>query len=55
MTNLPKKFLDEMKIILGDEYSEFIKSYDDPKTTGLRVNTLKMTKDKLLSLNLCSL
>ena len=55
MTNLPKKFLDEMKIILGDEYSEFIKSYDDPKTTGLRVNTLKMTKDKLLSLNLYSL
>lgn len=55
MTNLPKEFLDEMKIILGDEYNEFIKSYDDPKTTGLRVNTLKMTKDKLLSLNLCSL
>ena len=55
MTNLPKKFLDEMKIILGDEYNEFIKSYDDPKTTGLRVNTLKMTKDKLLSLNLYSL
>ena len=55
MTNLPKEFLDEMKIILGDEYSEFIKSYDDPKTTGLRVNTLKMTKDKLLSLNLYSL
>ena len=55
MTNLPKKFLDEMKIILGYEYSEFIKSYDDPKTTGLRVNTLKMTKDKLLSLNLYSL
>ena len=55
MTNLPKEFLDEMKIILGDEYNEFIKSYDDPKTTGLRVNTLKMTKDKLLSLNLYSL
>lgn len=55
MTNLPKEFLDEMKIILGDEYNEFIKSYDDLKTTGLRVNTLKMTKDKLLSLNLYSL
>lgn len=55
MTKLPQQFLDEMKNILKDEYDDFIKSYEEPKTTGLRVNTLKMTKDKLVDLGLFEL
>lgn len=52
MTKLPQQFLDEMKEILKDEYDDFIESYDEPKTTGLRVNTLKMSKEKLVNLDL---
>ena len=55
MTKLPQQFLDEMKNILKDEYDDFIKSYEEAKTTGLRVNTLKMTKDKLVDLGLFKL
>ncbi|WP_434797682.1 RsmF rRNA methyltransferase first C-terminal domain-containing protein [Terrisporobacter vanillatitrophus] len=55
MTNLPKQFLDEMKDILGSEFDDFLKSYDEPKTTGLRLNTMKINKDKLLDLDLFQL
>ncbi len=55
MNNLPKEFLNEMKNILKEEYDDFIKSYNYPKTTGLRVNTLKMEKDEFIDLNLYKL
>ena len=55
MTNLPKQFLDEMKKLLGDEMADFLKSYDEPKTTGLRVNTMKIDKESLLNLDLFDL
>ncbi|QYE98275.1 RsmF rRNA methyltransferase first C-terminal domain-containing protein [Paraclostridium sordellii] len=55
MINLPQKFLDDMKEILKDEYEDFIKSYEEPKTTGLRVNTLKISKEDLINLNLFKL
>ena len=42
MKKLPQRFLDDMKELLMDEYDDFIKSYDEPKTTGLRLNTMKM-------------
>ncbi|WP_416362384.1 RsmF rRNA methyltransferase first C-terminal domain-containing protein [Paraclostridium sordellii] len=44
-----------MKEILKDEYEDFIKSYEEPKTTGLRVNTLKISKEDLINLNLFKL
>lgn len=53
--NLPKKFLDQMKEILNDEYESFIKSYEDEKTSGIRINTLKINKKDFLNLNLCEL
>lgn len=55
MKELPQRFLDDMKELLMDEYDDFIKSYDEPKTTGLRVNTLKINKEDLLNLNLYDL
>nr|MCM0165275.1 hypothetical protein [Paeniclostridium ghonii] len=33
-----------MKEILKGKYDDFIKSYEESKITGLRVNTLKMSK-----------
>lgn len=55
LTTLPQKFLQDMKEILKDDYNDFIKSYEEPKTTGLRVNTLKISKDELVKLNLFKL
>ena len=55
MTNLPQQFLDEMKEILGHEFDNFLKSYDEPKTTGLRLNTMKISKQELLDLDLFQL
>lgn len=55
MTNLPRQFLSEMKEILGNEFNDFIKSYNEPRTTGLRLNTMKMNKEKLFDLNLFQL
>lgn len=55
MTNLPRQFLSEMKEILGDEFDDFIKSYSEPRTTGLRLNTMKINKEKLFDLNLFQL
>lgn len=36
-------FLSRMKEMLGDEYTDFLKSYDNPRTFGLRVNTEKIS------------
>ncbi|MDB3084110.1 methylase [Clostridioides difficile] len=55
MENLPEEFLEDIREILQDEYDDFIKSYDEDKTTGLRINTLKIDKKKLLYLNLFDL
>ncbi len=48
LTELPKKFLEDIEEILKDEYDDFIKSYEESKTTGLRINTLKLTRKDYL-------
>lgn len=40
---LPGRFLDKMKEILGEEYEAFLRSFDQPRRCGLRVNTAKLT------------
>ena len=50
MVDFPQKFLDEVRELLGDEYDDFIKSYDKPMNYGLRVNTLKLSPEEYLSL-----
>ena len=37
-----------MKTMLGAEYPPFAASYDEPRTWGLRVNTLKITPEEFL-------
>lgn len=40
---LPKAFLERMKEMLGEEFDAFLKSYENPRTYGLRVNTSKIS------------
>ena len=52
--NLPERFLNDVKELLGDEFDDFIKSYEQKKTTAIRVNTMKMEKDRLKGLLDCN-
>lgn len=52
MAWLPEKFLERMREMLGEEYDEFLASYEKPRTFGLRVNTLKMTPAEFEKLGL---
>lgn len=40
---LPKAFLERMKEMLGEDFDAFLKSYKNPRTYGLRVNTSKIS------------
>ena len=40
---LPSKFIDEMKEMLGDEFDDFLASYDEDYYRGIRCNTLKIS------------
>lgn len=40
---LPLPFLERMKEMLGNDYDAFLKSYENPRTYGLRVNTAKLS------------
>ena len=41
MTELPVRFKERMKELLGDEYEAFEASYDSERVQGLRFNSLK--------------
>lgn len=43
--NLPDDFLKKMELLLGTEYKEFLKGYDNDRQYGLRMNPLKVQKD----------
>lgn len=49
---LPSKFKEDMRDLLGSEYDDFIDSYNDEKTSSIRLNTLKMNQDDFEKLNL---
>ena len=42
---LPLEYTKKMKSLLGDEFEEYIKSFDDSRFFGLRVNTLKISSE----------
>lgn len=42
---LPEEFLEEMRDILGSEYEQYLDSFERPAARGLRVNTLKWTRE----------
>ena len=46
---LPQEFLDRMKMLLGNEYDNFLTAIEDEKAVrGLRINTLKCNKEAFL-------
>ena len=47
--NLPDKFVEKMKNMLGDEYEAYEKSFDDKRLYGLRINTMKISRDEFLN------
>ncbi len=53
--DLPKDFLDRMKEMLGGEYDDFLKEYDNEREPGLRVNTLKISVEEFLKISPFSL
>lgn len=46
MNLLPIDFTEKMKGILGAEYGAFLKSYEEPRNFGLRVNTAKISPEE---------
>ena len=47
---LPQEFLERMKNMLGDEYESFLKTYEQPRNFGLRVNTMKISVEEFVKL-----
>ena len=43
---LPEGFLERMREMLGEEFPDFLKSYEQGRQYGLRVNTLKITPEE---------
>ena len=43
---LPEEFLKEMEKLLGDEYPEFLSSYDIPRRNGLRLNRRRISPEE---------
>jgi NOL1/NOP2/sun family putative RNA methylase len=50
---LPKKFEDRMKELLGEEFDEFLSSYNERYKTGLRINRLKISKEQFTQIAPC--
>ena len=46
MIQLPEKFCDEMKRILGEEYPAYLDSMEQTRKYGLRVNTAKISVEE---------
>ena len=46
--NLPEKYTESMKMMLGDEYDSYIESFNDKRLYGLRVNNLKISTEDFL-------
>ncbi len=52
MTALPEKFKERMKAILGEEYDNFLASYDLPPVRSFRVNTDKISLEEFEKINI---
>lgn len=49
--NLPLAFEEKMSHLLGDEFEEYIRCYDEPRYYGLRVNTAKISPEEFLEIS----
>ncbi|MGV2806424.1 rRNA cytosine-C5-methyltransferase, partial [Clostridium perfringens] len=48
---LPSPFLAKMKSLLGENYDNFMKSYEQAPNAGIRVNTLKISREEFMKLS----
>lgn len=51
MINLPAQYLENMKELLGEEYSDYLASFDHERYYGLRINTTKISVEDFLKIN----
>jgi hypothetical protein len=51
MKQLPQEFENRMKILLGDEFEDFQKSFDEPPVRAFRVNTDKTSLEDFEKIN----
>lgn len=49
--SLPQEFLDRMKGMLQEEFSDFLGSYEREREQGLRVNSLKVSKEEFCKIS----
>lgn len=55
MVDLPEPYIEKMKSLLQEEFPDFIKSYTEKHSLGLRINTLKVSVKEFLEQNPFSL
>ncbi|WP_251387351.1 RsmF rRNA methyltransferase first C-terminal domain-containing protein [Mediterraneibacter agrestimuris] len=48
--NLPIAFEEKMKALLGEEYEDYLRCYEEPRHYGLRVNTKKISVEEFLKI-----
>jgi len=48
---LPEEFLQNMRALLGDEYEDYLRSFDAERVYGLRVNTSKISPEEFLKIS----
>ncbi|WP_031555882.1 RsmF rRNA methyltransferase first C-terminal domain-containing protein [Lachnospira multipara] len=49
--NLPNKYLESMKEMLGQDFDAYLKSFEDTRLYGLRVNNLKISTEDFLKIS----
>ena len=54
MKQLPVEFENRMKLLLGDEFEDFKKSYDESPVRAFRVNTDKIPVEEFEKINLAA-
>ena len=48
---LPQKYLDSMKKLLGDDFDAYLESFNEKRLYGLRVNNLKISTEDFLKIS----
>ena len=48
--DLPMRFTEKMRTLLGDEYDDYIRCYDETRLYGLRVNTNKISVEDFVAI-----
>lgn len=48
---LPEKYVNNMKSLLGNEFDDYVSSFKEPRLYGLRVNTSKISTEEFLKIS----